>query len=81
MQAKNNIVFGLDNERRKPCLAYKQKSTYSPTQEHQAGVIHYRHKLLDVIETVLTEVQKTKNRHNCDAVRSLCLVFPGHLFC
>lgn len=64
MQAKNNIFFGLDNERRKPCLAHKHKSTHSLTQEDQAGVIHYRHKLEDVIETVLTAAQKTKNRHN-----------------
>ncbi len=59
-QAKNTIVFGLDNKRRKPCIAYKHKSTRSLTHEHKAGVIDYRHKLQDVIETVLTAVQKTE---------------------
>lgn len=85
----STIVFGLDNKkRRKPSTAYKHKPTQSLTREHRAGVIHYRHKLQNVIETVLTAVQKMKNRHNggrvkmadgtfpvaCDAVRSLCLV-------
>lgn len=59
-QAKNTIVFGLENKRRNPCIAYKHKSTHCLTHEHQASVIHYRHKLQDVIETVLTVVQKTK---------------------
>lgn len=63
-QAKNSIVFGLDNKRRKPCIAYKRKSERSLTHEHQAGVIVYRHKLQDVMEKVLTAVQRTKHRHN-----------------
>lgn len=30
-QAKNTIVFGLDNKRKKPCIAYKQSQ---PTAVH-----------------------------------------------
>lgn len=41
-------------------MAHKHKSACSFTQENRAAVIHYRHKLQDVIETVLTGVQKMK---------------------
>lgn len=57
LEAKNIIVFGRDNKRKKEALhSLQTKSTKSLTHKHWAGVIDYGHKLQDVTETVLTEL-------------------------
>lgn len=91
-QAKNTIVFGLDNKRRKP-YSLQTKSTSSFKREYQAGVIDNRNTLQDAIETALTGVQNKLNWRRvkmaadgtflvfCDTVGSLFVVFLGSLFC